>query len=228
MGKSTSNGWRRLFLVHAIGAAAIGAPLWVVPGRTLTLIGWVPELVQLPESALSVPGVTFANPAFVRLVGAALLALALASYWGWRARQFDEVRLLVRLETVFSILGALAILVVAFRGVESFPAIGWLGLGILVFFALAWGWALRKEDQLARGSVQTSADGVSAIRASSIEAPSNYLQNLEETIGQLRRLANILPEGKLRDQMLDEVGALAAIADVTKLALDAMDEDGGR
>ncbi len=35
------------FLVHAIVALVFGAALWLVPGRFLTLVGWVQEWVKV-------------------------------------------------------------------------------------------------------------------------------------------------------------------------------------
>ena len=139
MEESLSDRLRTLFLIHALVGFVFGAPLWLVPGRTLTLLGWVPEMVALPETEMSVPGVTFINPVFVRLLGAALLALALSSFLAWRARRWEEVNLLVQLELAFTVLGAVAIVVGAFTLDRDLPAIGWVTLAIYVIFAVAWG-----------------------------------------------------------------------------------------
>jgi len=138
MEETLSERLRTLFLIHAVVGFVFGAPLWLVPGRTLTLTGWVPEMVALPESDLSVPGETFINPVFVRLVGAALLALALSSVLAWRARRWEEVSLLVPLELAFTVLGTAAVTVGVFTMEREAPIIGWIMLVTLAVFALAW------------------------------------------------------------------------------------------
>ena len=226
MGKPIFKSVSSLFLAQMIVAVIVGAALWLMPGRTLTTIGWVPELVQLPESDLSVPGTTFSNPIFVRIVGAAVLAVGLASYWGWRSRRFEEVSLLIKLEAVFCGLGTLAILAGALRPEESFPPIGWGIALILAAFALAWCYVLVKNRRIANGVVAERPEALSSVLKNSIEAPRNYLQNLEETTQEILRLTKTLPEGEQREQLLAELRALDAIADVTRLALDARTEEG--
>jgi hypothetical protein len=49
------------------------------------------------------------------------------------------------------------------------------------------------------------------------EALRNQLRNLEETIGDLVRLAKSLPEGSFRDSFFDEIGARDSIASSMKL-----------
>jgi hypothetical protein len=110
----------------------------------MTLLGWVPVQVQLPQSELSVPGQTFVDAGATRVLGAALLALAYASYLGWRATRREEVNLIVRTELVFCVLGVIALLVTAFTLDRPFPAIGWVLALILAAFAFAWGLALRR------------------------------------------------------------------------------------
>jgi hypothetical protein len=139
-----SNSLRVTFLVHMIVALVLGAALWLIPGRTITLMGWVPELVQLPQSELSVPGQTFVDPVITRVLGAALLALGYASYLGWRASRRDQVSLLVQVEFVYCVLGAVAILAGMFTLGRPLPVIGWVLAAILVAFAVVWGLALRR------------------------------------------------------------------------------------
>ena len=70
-----SKSLRVTFLVHLIVGLVLGAALLLIPGRTIILLGWVPEQVQLPQSELSVLGQTFVDPVITRVLGAALLAL---------------------------------------------------------------------------------------------------------------------------------------------------------
>jgi hypothetical protein len=57
-------------------ALVFGATLWIVPGTTLRLLGWVEEMVPLPGTEVSIPGTTFVDDVLTRLLGAALLAFA--------------------------------------------------------------------------------------------------------------------------------------------------------
>jgi hypothetical protein len=145
MDKPISNGLRTLFLIHAIVGLVFGVPLWFVPGRFLTLVGWVPAMVQLPESTLSIPGQTFVDAAVARLVGVALVALALSSIQGYRAKRWDQVELLVQLEAVFCVLGALSTAGTGLFFFERvFPLFGWIVTVLLAVFAVAWLLALRR------------------------------------------------------------------------------------
>jgi len=137
---------RWTFLIHAIVSAVLGAALWLIPGRTLILLGWVQETVVLPESDLVVPGGTFVDPLITRLMGAALLALALSSYQGWRAGKWSQVSLLVQMETLFCLLGTLAFIAVPVITERSIPPALWGLLIVTAAFGAAWGIALRKGE----------------------------------------------------------------------------------
>jgi hypothetical protein len=125
----------------------LGIAIFIIPGRTLTLFGWVPQWVMLPDSELSIPGQTFIDPVIVRLVGATLLALAFSSYLGWRAGKWGEVALLVQTELVYCTLGALAYIAGIFLMERPMPAIGYVFLVVLVAFAIAWAVALRQGSR---------------------------------------------------------------------------------
>jgi hypothetical protein len=144
MDASISNSLRVTFLVHMIVALVLGAALWLIPGRTITSLGWVPGQVQLPQSELSVPGQTFVDPVITRVLGAALLALGYASFLGWRANRREQVSLLVQMEFVYCVLGTVAILVGLYTLGRPIPVIGWVLAAILVAFAVVWGLALRR------------------------------------------------------------------------------------
>ncbi|NWG13061.1 MAG: hypothetical protein HXY20_05950 [Acidobacteria bacterium] len=149
---------RTTFLVHMIVAALLGIALWLVPGRTLALLGWVPEWVpisnipeiaKLPAAKRSIPGQTFVDPVLTRIIGAALLALAFSSYRGWRSASKDEVSVLVQMEAVFCVLGVIAFLYGAWamsQAVEprAMPPIGWALAVVLAGFAVSWAIALRR------------------------------------------------------------------------------------
>jgi hypothetical protein len=145
MDKPVSNGLRTLFLIHAIVGLILGVPLWFVPGRFLTLVGWVPAMVQLPESTLSIPGQTFVDAAVVRLLGVALIALALSSIQGYRAKHWDQVELLVQLEAVFCVLGTVSMIGTGlFFFQRVFPLFGWLVTALFAVFAVVWLLAFRR------------------------------------------------------------------------------------
>jgi len=144
MDAPVSNSLRTTFLIHMIVGLVLGAALWLVPGRTLTMLGWVPDQVQLPQSELSIPGQTFVDGVITRVLGAALLALGYASFLGWRSSRREQVSLLVQMEFVFCVLGAIAILAGIFTMGRPAPVIGWVLAAMLAAFAVAWGLALRR------------------------------------------------------------------------------------
>ena len=90
MDKPVSKGLQITFLAHALLSLVFGLALLLVPGRSLSLLGWVPEWVQLPDSDLSIPGSTFIDPLITRLLGAALLALAYLSFRCWMKASSDR------------------------------------------------------------------------------------------------------------------------------------------
>jgi hypothetical protein len=146
MDKETSTRLRWTFLSHAIVSVILGAGLWVVPGRTLMLLGWVQENVVLPESDLAVPGGTFVDPLVTRLLGAALLALAFAGFQGWRAKQWSQVSLLVQMEAVFCAVSTVAFIATLFLGERGTPPAFWVLLIFTVAFGVAWGFSLLKAE----------------------------------------------------------------------------------
>jgi hypothetical protein len=144
MERSISNSLRTIFLVHLIVALIFGATLLIVPGRTLELLGWIPDMVQLPESDLSVPGGTFVDGVLVRLLGAFLLAAAYSSFRGWRAERWDQVSIVVQMEFVLCALGVIAVLIGMYLLDRPIPIIGWVIAALLAVFTLLWGWSLRR------------------------------------------------------------------------------------
>jgi hypothetical protein len=149
MEKPISSGLKTLFLVHAIISLLFGLSLWLVPGRFLTLVGWVPQWVTgIAEGvATKVPGTMFMDAYIVRGLGAALLALAYASFRGWRATRWGEVGLLVELEIVFCLLGLLGMIATMFLVEKAMPTFGWVEIAILGGFGVAWLWAWRSHTR---------------------------------------------------------------------------------
>jgi uncharacterized membrane protein HdeD (DUF308 family) len=144
MDKPLSNGLRNTFLVHGVISAILGIVLFLVPGRTLTLLGWVPQSVPLPETGINVPGTIFVDAILTRLLGVALLALAWSSFRGWRAQRRSEVEILIQMEAVFSVLGLVTFLAGFILMDRAMPFVGYIFILILALFAVAWGLALRR------------------------------------------------------------------------------------
>jgi hypothetical protein len=114
-----SRGLKITFLIHAIVALVFGLLLYVRPGLWVRMVDWTPYDVNM-----------------TRTYGAALLALAVSSWFGYRAVRWEEVRILVLMEialTVLSTIGGLWGLL--FRGA---PVFGWVSVLIWVVFAVAW------------------------------------------------------------------------------------------
>jgi hypothetical protein len=114
-----SRGLKTTFLIHAIVALVFGIALYVVPGIFLSLVGWNDF-----DGNMS------------RAFAAALLALAVSSWFGYRAAGWEQVRIVVQMETAFTVLGAVAGLYGFF--VKGAPAVIWVAIVIWVAFAAAW------------------------------------------------------------------------------------------
>lgn len=143
MDQPLSKGIQTTFLVHAIVGLVLGGALLLVPGRTLSLLGWVQEWVQLPESELSIPGQTFVDPVISRLLGAALLSLAYLSFrvWAKAFRSAKEAQLIIEFEAVYCAVSIIAILIAMFTMVRTTAAIVWVILLMYAAFFTAWGLA---------------------------------------------------------------------------------------
>jgi hypothetical protein len=114
-----SQGLKTTFLIHAIVALVFGIVMYLIPGTFARLIGWQPF-----------------DGNMTRGFAAALLALAVSSWFGYRAARWDEVRIVVQMEIAFTVLGAVAGLYGFF--VKGAPAIIWVAIVIWVAFAAAW------------------------------------------------------------------------------------------
>jgi len=117
---------RYTFLIHAVIALVVGAPLLIAPGRFLGLFGWAPV-----------------EPIICRILGAALIALAWSSFRGWRAPTRVEVNLLVELEAAFTILGCIGVL--RHLLIANYPPIVWIVFAVLALFAAAWTFSWLKK-----------------------------------------------------------------------------------
>jgi hypothetical protein len=114
-----SQGLKITFLIHAIVALVLGIVLYVIPGTSAGWVGWKPIDMNM-----------------TRFFAAALLALAVSSWFGYRAARWEEVRVVVQTEIAFTVLGAVAGLYGFF--VKGAPAFIWVAIVIWVAFAAAW------------------------------------------------------------------------------------------
>jgi hypothetical protein len=113
-----SSGLRTLFLVHFIVALIFGLADLLIPA---TFMGWF---------GMTVPDV---NP--YRLVGAAVLAFGASSWLGYKAAGWDDVRIIVQTEIVWTVLASVVLLYgVLFAGLA---AAFWINAIIMIVFAIA-------------------------------------------------------------------------------------------
>jgi hypothetical protein len=145
MDRPISKRLRITFLIHGIISAVLGALLWLIPGRSLMPLGWVVKSFQLPGTDVNISGDFFVDPFITRLLGAALLALALSSFLGWRATRWEQVAIVVQQETALCVLGVVAFFYVLARSFRPMPPIGWAVMILLAAFAVAWGVAWRSK-----------------------------------------------------------------------------------
>jgi hypothetical protein len=115
--KKITSGLKMTFLLHAIISGLVGFQHLVAPRIWTDLAG-----MQIAET------VTW------RLIGAALLSFALSSWLAYRASTWERVRIVVAMEIVWSLLGALVIL----WGIlfEGLPPLEWLNVVLLGIFGL--------------------------------------------------------------------------------------------
>lgn len=114
-----SKGLKFTFLIHAIVALVFGIVLYLQPGQWARLVNWVPH-----------------DDHMTRIYGAALLALAVGSWFGYRAAQWEEVRILVLIEIALTALSTVGGLWGLFF--RNAPAFTWVAVVIWVAFAVAW------------------------------------------------------------------------------------------
>lgn len=133
---------RRLFLAHFIIAALVGLQHLFAPR-------WWTDL----------PGTEINETVTWRLIGAALVALAIGSWIGYRESNWGSVRVVVIVEIIWSYLGALVI----FWGLafENLPPLEWIPALLLAGFAAAFTtqfMRLRKGRQSNLGEIAGEGD----------------------------------------------------------------------
>jgi hypothetical protein len=114
-----SRGLKVTLLIYAIVALVSGIVLYLLPGPWGIAVRWFPF-----------------DPAMTRLYGAALLTLAVGSWFGYRTSRWEELRIIVVMEIAFAVLSTVAALWgVVFRATSVFL---WGPIVIWVAFAAAW------------------------------------------------------------------------------------------
>ncbi len=116
-----SSGLKYTFLIHAIVAIVFGAGLFFVPSNFLDIVNWTPS-----------------DPAMTRGLGAALIGLAASSWLAYRSADWANVRIVVRMENVFTVASCLGSLwSVLFSDGPSFL---WVNAAITGGFAVLFGY----------------------------------------------------------------------------------------
>ena len=122
------------FLIHAVVAFAVGAPLLIIPGRVLWWFGW--DIWGSIDTLTS------------RVVGGALVALAWSSFRGWRATERAQGAVLIEMEAAFFTLTSIGWL---YKLVVTPPwpyhVRVWIVFAILVLFSVAWIFLLVREQR---------------------------------------------------------------------------------
>ncbi len=121
-----SKALKTTFAIHAVIAFIFGAPLLIIPGRTLGLFGWQPI-----------------DPHITRLLGAAMLALAWSSFLGYRTSDKDLQSALIQMEFIYCALGAIGLL--RHILIAWYPWYFWAIFILLVIFAIVWLYFLWKK-----------------------------------------------------------------------------------
>src|SRR5512142_2601856 len=121
MNKNVPSGLKTLFIVHMIVGAVFGFLFLVIPEIWGSLIGW--------EAT---------NPTIFRFLGAAVWALTASSWFVYKEQLWERVKVVVQMELVWTILGALVALYGFFIAGE--PALGsWMYFIVLAGLAAAFG-----------------------------------------------------------------------------------------
>ncbi len=104
--------------VYAVLWLIVGLLLLLVPGRFLGALTWPSE------------------PITGRVLGAALLALAWASYRGSRTRNREVLSLVMELGVIFSVLAALGVL--RHLLITYYPPVVWGAFAVFAVFSVLW------------------------------------------------------------------------------------------
>ena len=119
---------RLIFQAHALIAGLVGA-----------------QHLVFPRFWTDLAGMTIDETATWRLIGAALIALAVGSWLAARERAWARVRIVVILEIVWS--GLAAVVITWGILAEGLPPLEWVNAVLVAGFAVAFGWAYRRAPE---------------------------------------------------------------------------------
>ncbi len=125
MEKSVSSGLRTTFLAHAIVAILLGLGYLLIPEMVGGILQW-----------------DMSDPAY-RTLGAAMLSIGIMSWLGYRASLWDEVKITVQFEIVWTVLGAVVLVWMLLTGAA--PMAAWLNVAVLVVFAILFGYFYTRD-----------------------------------------------------------------------------------
>jgi len=119
--KKMPYGLKMTFLVHMFVAGIVGVIFLLIPETYGSMSGF----------PVNIPAVVSVE----RFIGAAFLAFATSSWFAYKEAMWDRVKIVVQMEIVMTILGALAMVWGLLSG--GFPVVDWMFVAILVVFAIA-------------------------------------------------------------------------------------------
>jgi hypothetical protein len=120
MEKKISPGLKTTFLIHFIAALFFGFFFLLIPEIWGNLVNW-----------------PIKDPPVYRLLGAALMSFGVSSWLAYKATTWENVKIVVQMEIVWTVLGSLVTLwALLFAGL---PVFGWVNVVILAAFAVAFG-----------------------------------------------------------------------------------------
>ncbi len=121
-----SKGLRTTFLIHAPVSLLFGIVFYLVPGTWSNMVNWTPFDANV-----------------TRLLGAALLAIGVMSWLAYKAESWEEVRIPVQFEMVFTVAGSLMGLYAYF--VTGAPIFIWVPIAVMVIFGVLFIYFYRQE-----------------------------------------------------------------------------------
>jgi hypothetical protein len=123
-----SKGLKYTFLVHAISGLVFGLGLLFVPEQFNKMVNWTPI-----------------DPGMTRMLGVAFLAICASSWLAFRASEWQQVRIVVRMENVLTGVGFLTYLyMVLFADAPSFT---WSSVAMAAVFGVLFGYFGRGPNQ---------------------------------------------------------------------------------
>ena len=109
-------------------ALGFGLIWFLVPEYWNTLTGWPDEI------------------AAGRIVGMATIMVAIGCFLGYRAKTWDQIEILVIMELIYNILGAIG-MVWNIIAIPTLPVVAWLLVGILGVFGALFFYVFLSERQ---------------------------------------------------------------------------------